>query len=117
MTTGQSFSILPANVSFVNLRGTNPSLTYDNFFFLPATDQAVNFEIEGDMPSSLQFDAIIMSGIAGDTNLGFGVQTYVPLSYGVPAGTKNIYPKDETFALFGYHTRDITDPGRFVSIA
>src|SRR5215470_2311407 len=107
---GGFFDAMTAQVSFQGLIGTPPNLTYSQFFITHTDNSALLFEIEGDVTSSLQFDGI-------DLRAGFsraldpGAKWYNPLSYAVPLGTKDIYPKSETYVLFGYHTSDPVDPG------
>lgn len=112
---GGSFSSITAQVSFQGLVGTPPNLTYDNFFITQANNQALLFEIEGEITSALQFDAIVIQ-TAFSRAFDPGAKSYDPLSYAVPLGTHEIYPKSETFVLFGYQTSDAIDPGPFVTL-
>jgi hypothetical protein len=110
------FTPLTPQVDYQGLIGSPAVLTYENFFVTQTDNSALLFEIEGDVTSSFQFAGI---SIRGDFLREFdpGAKWYDPLSYAVPAGTKDIYPKSETFVLFGYHTSDPVDPGRFVTLA
>jgi len=74
------------------------------------------FEIEADLSSSMSFASITLQAPYAPRTFDPGGKWYDPLSYGVPFGTKSIYPASETFVLFQYNTPDAADPGRFVSI-
>lgn len=110
------FDATGAQVSFQNLVGTLPTLTYSNFFLSHADNSALTFEIEGDITSSFQFDSLILRADFTRT-IDPGAKWYAPLSYAVPIGTKDIYPASETFVLFSYQTKQSVDPGPFVIIA
>jgi hypothetical protein len=107
---------MAAQVTFQGLIGAPPTLTYSSFFVTQADNSALLFEIEGEITSSLQFDGIVLRA---DFSRLFdpGAKWYDPLSYAVPFGTKDIYPKSETFVLFGCQTSDPVDPGPFVTLA
>ena len=96
--------------------GTSPQFTYNNFSITQNKNDAILFEFDGGLTSHVRFDSITIQAYYGYRTFAPAAQWYDPLSYGVPFGTKDIYPKSETFVLFGYHTPDGTDPGRFVSI-
>lgn len=114
--TGGFFDTMTAQVSFEGLIGTPPNITYNTFSITDGDNQALTFEIEGEVTSSLQFDGILLYGNFS-RDFDPGAKWYNPLSYAVPFGTKDIYPKSETFVLFGYHTSDPVDPGPFVTLA
>jgi hypothetical protein len=110
------FTPLPDQVTFENLVGQSPTITYNNFSITHASNSALFFEIEGQVSSSLQFSGINFSAYFTRT-IDAGAKWYNPLSYAVPFGTKDIYPKSETFVIFGYQTDNSKDPGPFVSLA
>ena len=105
-----------ANIQFENLTGTSPQITYNSFFISQNNNEAISFEIEGDLSSSLGFASITIQAQYAPRTFDPGGKWYDPLSYGVPFGTKSIYPDSETFVLFQYNTPHDVDPGRFVSI-
>ncbi len=103
-------------VSFQGLIGTPPTLTYNNFFISQTDNSHLFFEIEGEITSSLQFEGITLQSYFS-RGVDPGAKWYNPLSYAVPLGTKDIYPKSETFVCFGYQTSNPVDPGPFVTLA
>lgn len=110
------FTPLPDQVTFQGLIGAPPALTYNNFSITQADNSAIIFEIEGQVTSSLQFSGINFSAFFTRT-VDAGAKWYSPLSYAVSIGTKNIYPKSETFVCFGYQSDEPRDPGPFVTLA
>lgn len=114
-SSGGYFSVTTSQVSYEGLIGAPPTITYNNFYITQADNSALLFEIEGELTSSFQFESI---GLQADFTRAFddGAKWYSPLSYAVPFGTKDIYPKSETFVLFGYQTSDPVDPGPFVTL-
>lgn len=110
------FAGMQANIEFGNVVGTSPQVTYNNFSITQNKNDAILCEIEGGPTSRVGFDSITIKGYYGYRSFAPTAQWYDPLSYGVPFGTKDIYPKSETFVLFGYHTSDGIDPGPFLSI-
>jgi hypothetical protein len=113
---GGVFSATTAQVTFQGLAGTPPTITYNNFSVTQADNSALLFDIEGEIASSVQFDGIIFQANFSRA-IDPGAKWYDPLSYAVPFGTADIYPKSETFVLFGYQTSDPVDPGPFVTLA
>jgi len=113
---GGYFDQSAAQVSFQGLVGAAPNLTYNSFFITHADNSALMWEIEGEVTARLRFDAITLQA---NFSRAFdpGAKWYSPLSYAVPLGTKDIWPKSETFVLFGYQTSDSVDPGPFVKIS
>lgn len=109
------FNEIAPQVSFRALIGTPPNLTYNSFFLTQTNNSALLFEIEGEVTSPVQFEAIILRADFVRA-IDPGAKWYAPLSYAVPFGTKDIYPKSETFVLFGYQTSDAVDPGPFVTL-
>lgn len=109
------FDPMLAQVSFENLVGTSPTLTYSTFSLTHADNSALLFEVEGETTSSLKFDSLILSA-KFTRAIDPGAKWYRPLSYAVPFGTKDIYPASETFVLFSYQTKNSVDPGPFVTI-
>jgi hypothetical protein len=120
ITTGPSggvFTSGSAKITFAALSGMSPQISYNNFSITQSNNDAIIFEIEGTATSSFGFASLTIEGDYAQRALDPGPKSYDPLSYAVPLGTKSIYPKSETFVLFGYHTAQKTDPGRFVRIA
>jgi hypothetical protein len=114
--SGGVFTGTSANIAFGNLAGMSPHITYNNFSITQNNNEAILFEIEGALTSNLGFKSITIQGHYAHRTFDPGEKSYDPLSYAVPFGTKSIYPKSETFVLFGYHTPHGVDPGRFVRI-
>jgi len=110
------FMPMADQVNFQTLIGMAPMITYNNFSITQADNSAFIFEIEGQVSSSLQFAGINLRANFSRA-VDPGAKWYNPLSYAVPSGTKDIYPKSETFVSFGYQTSDSHDPGRFVTLA
>jgi hypothetical protein len=93
-----------------------PAITYNNFSITQANNSAIILEAEGKIDQSVQFTGInFLANFSRAVDPG--AKWYNPLSYAVPSGTKDIYPKSETFVSFGYQTIDSHDPGRFVTLA
>jgi hypothetical protein len=102
--TGGVFLQTPGNVEFEDLAGTPPQITYNSFFMTQHRNEAILFEIEGSITANLGFDSITIQALYDQGSFAPGENWYAPLSYAVPLGTESIYPKSETFVLFGYQT-------------
>jgi hypothetical protein len=114
--TGGVFAQTSAIIQFGDMTGTSPQITYNGFFISKDNSEAILFEIEGELSSSLGFASITIQAQYAPRTFDPGGKWYDPLSYAVPYGTKSIYPDSETFVLFGYNTSHGVDPGRFVSM-
>ena len=111
-------------VTWLQATTTTPTISYNGFSITQGNNQAIIFDIEGEVSEEFQFGALIMEGEYPARSFDPGQKSYRPLSYADPAGIgplpASMGTTSETFVLFGYNyepsTATPTDPGPFVSI-
>jgi hypothetical protein len=101
---------------FVNPVGAAPVITYHSFSITHGTNDGFEFKCQGYITADFTFDAINLLGDYATHTAPSGALWYAPYSTAVPIGAKPIYPKSETFILFGYTTSTATDPGRIITL-
>lgn len=111
-------------VTWLQATTTTPTISYNAFTITQGNNDALWFDIEGEVSEEFQFGALILEGEYPARSFDPGQKSYRPLSYADPFGIGSLPPgmstDEETFVLFGYtyapSTATPADPGPFVSI-
>jgi hypothetical protein len=113
---GGVFAELTPQLSYEGLVGAPPTLTYNEFFITQGDNSALEFDFNGPVTTNFEFKSMALRAHFSRA-FDSGAKWYNPLSGAVPIGAKDIYPKSETFVMFGYDTSNPVDPGPFVSLS
>jgi len=114
-TGGDGFyDIYPAVVTFNNLAGTAPLITYAYFFITNGNNNAFYVFIEGEFTKSFSFTDILI-------DCRYPLRSFLPkfdfyklLSYSIPYTIPAV--TDVCYALFGYNSPTNADLGQIVQI-
>jgi hypothetical protein len=122
--TGGSFMGGTGTVTWLQAGTSTPTISYNGFGITQGNNEALIFDVEGEVSEEFQFGALIMEGEYPARSFDPGQKSYRPLSYADPSGIgplpASMGTTSETFVMFGYNyepsTANPTDPGPFVSI-